>query len=73
MAIPRIFRRNFDTLRRAARDGHLALLECTCEVTGDGAMSSVRWGTMRKGASLRPSATSMTVTPSRPMSHQLRE
>ena len=35
MAIPRTFRRNFDTLKRAACDGHLALLECTCAVTGE--------------------------------------
>ncbi|MBO9723966.1 MAG: hypothetical protein J7530_06290 [Novosphingobium sp.] len=35
MAIPRSFQRNFDTLKRAARDGQLALLECTCAVTGE--------------------------------------
>lgn len=35
MAIPRTFRRNFHTLKGAARDGHLALLECTCAVTGE--------------------------------------
>jgi hypothetical protein len=34
MAIPRPFRRNFETLRRAAREGNLALLECTCAQTG---------------------------------------
>ncbi len=35
MAIPRPFRRNFETLRRAARECNLALLECTCAHTGE--------------------------------------
>ncbi|WP_416463784.1 DUF6117 family protein [Sphingomonas sp. VDB2] len=34
MAIPEPFRRNFDTLLRAAEEGDLALLECTDAVTG---------------------------------------
>lgn len=47
MAIPEPYRRNFETLLRAATDGNLALLECTdrrdgtaryviCAVGGDG-------------------------------------
>ncbi len=35
MAIPRTFRRRFETLRRAAREGNLALLEGTCARTGE--------------------------------------
>jgi hypothetical protein len=35
MAIPEPFRRNFDTLLRAAEQGDLALLECTDTATGD--------------------------------------
>ena len=34
MAIPDAFRRNFETLLRAAADGNLALLECRDAVTG---------------------------------------
>lgn len=34
MAIPDVYRRNFATLRRAAEDGNLALMECTDAVTG---------------------------------------
>jgi hypothetical protein len=34
MAVPRTFRRNFETLRPAAPEGNLALLECTCAQTG---------------------------------------
>ncbi|MBA4090925.1 MAG: hypothetical protein C0494_10065 [Sphingobium sp.] len=34
MAIPEPFRRNFDTLLRAAEEGDLALLECTDAMTG---------------------------------------
>ncbi|MFA7585783.1 MAG: DUF6117 family protein [Novosphingobium sp.] len=34
MAIPEPYRRNFDTLLRAAADGNLALLECTDAHTG---------------------------------------
>jgi len=34
MAIPEPYRRNFDTLLRAAADGNLALLECTDTHTG---------------------------------------
>jgi hypothetical protein len=34
MAIPLPFRRNFETLLRAAADGNLALMECTDAVTG---------------------------------------
>lgn len=34
MAIPEPYRRNFETLLRAAADGHLALLECTDALTG---------------------------------------
>lgn len=33
MAIPKPYRRNFETLLRAARAGDLALLECTDAVT----------------------------------------
>lgn len=35
MAIPEAFRRNFETLLRAAGSGDLALLECTDSTTGD--------------------------------------
>ncbi|CAN5495226.1 hypothetical protein BH10PSE12_BH10PSE12_07740 [soil metagenome] len=35
MAIPDAYRRNFDTLRRAAQAGDLALLECRCVETGE--------------------------------------
>ncbi|MDO6415354.1 DUF6117 family protein [Sphingomonas sp. BIUV-7] len=34
MAIPEPYRRNFDTLLRAAAEGNLALLECTDAHTG---------------------------------------
>ena len=34
MAIPEAYRRNFDTLLRAAADGNLALMECTDAVSG---------------------------------------
>lgn len=34
MAIPEPYRRNFETLLRAAADGNLALLECTDAQTG---------------------------------------
>jgi len=34
MAIPEPYRRNFDTLLRAAVDGNLALLECRDAVSG---------------------------------------
>ncbi len=34
MAIPEPYRRNFETLCRAAADGNLALMECTDAVTG---------------------------------------
>jgi len=34
MAIPEAFQRNFDTLLRAAINGDLALLECSCAKTG---------------------------------------
>lgn len=34
MAIPESYRRNFDTLLRAAADGNLALMECTDIITG---------------------------------------
>ena len=34
MAIPEPFKRNFETLLRAAEEGDLALLECTDAVTG---------------------------------------
>ncbi|TYC78743.1 DUF6117 family protein [Novosphingobium sp. BW1] len=34
MAIPEPYRRNFQTLLRAAADGNLALLECTDAQTG---------------------------------------
>jgi hypothetical protein len=33
MAIPETYRRNFDTLLRAAADGNLALMECTDAVS----------------------------------------
>ena len=35
MAIPDPFKRNFETLLRAAADGNLALLECLDAVTGE--------------------------------------
>jgi hypothetical protein len=35
MSIPDHIRRNFDTLRQAAVDGNLALVECTDAVTGE--------------------------------------
>ncbi|AMK25779.1 MULTISPECIES: DUF6117 family protein [Sphingobium] len=35
MAIPDSYRRNFQTLLRAAADGNLALLECTDAATGE--------------------------------------
>jgi hypothetical protein len=35
MAIPDPFRRNFETLLRAAGEGDLALLECADAVTGE--------------------------------------
>ena len=35
MAIPEAYRRNFDTLLRAAADGNLALLECTDAATSE--------------------------------------
>jgi hypothetical protein len=35
MAIPDPFRRNFETLLRAAADGNLALVECADATTGD--------------------------------------
>jgi hypothetical protein len=35
MAIPDHYRKNFDTLLRAAADGNLALLECTDTRTGE--------------------------------------
>lgn len=35
MAIPDPYRRNFDTLRRAANAGDLALMECSDAVTGE--------------------------------------
>lgn len=35
MAIPDAYRRNFETLLRAAEDGNLALLECTDTATGE--------------------------------------
>ena len=34
MAIPEAFRRNFETLLRAAADGNLALVECRDAATG---------------------------------------
>lgn len=34
MAIPEPYRRNFETLLRAAADGNLALLECRDALTG---------------------------------------
>lgn len=34
MAIPEPYRRNFATLRRAAENGDLALMECSDAVTG---------------------------------------
>lgn len=34
MAIPDPFRRNFETLLRAAAEGNLALMECTDAATG---------------------------------------
>lgn len=34
MAIPESYRRNFQTLLRAAADGNLALMECTDAETG---------------------------------------
>lgn len=34
MAIPEPYRRNFETLLRAAADGNLALMECTDAVSG---------------------------------------
>jgi hypothetical protein len=34
MAIPDAYRRNFDTLCRAAKSGDLALMECADSVTG---------------------------------------
>lgn len=34
MAIPDAYRRNFETLRRAAEAGDLALMECTEAATG---------------------------------------
>lgn len=34
MTIPDPYRRNFETLLRAARDGNLALMECTDALTG---------------------------------------
>ncbi len=35
MAIPEPFRKNFETLLRAAGEGDLALFECTDATTGD--------------------------------------
>ena len=35
MAIPDAYRRNFQTLLRAAEDGNLARVECTDSVTGE--------------------------------------
>lgn len=35
MAIPHHVRANFDTLVRAARDGNLALMECTAVTNGE--------------------------------------
>lgn len=35
MAIPDAYRRNFETLRRAAEAGDLALMECADAVTGE--------------------------------------
>ena len=35
MAIPHHVRTNFDTLVRAAREGDLALVECTAATTGE--------------------------------------
>ena len=35
MSIPDYISKNFDTLLRAASDGHLARMECTDAITGD--------------------------------------
>ena len=35
MAIPEVFQKNFDTLLRAADEGHLALMECKDAATGE--------------------------------------
>ena len=35
MAIPPGHKANFETLLRAARDGRLSLMECTCAKTGE--------------------------------------
>lgn len=35
MAIPDTVKRNYDTLQRASRAGHLALMECKHKATGE--------------------------------------
>jgi len=68
MSIPDYIGTNFDTLLRAASNGHLALMECTDAINPD--MSSAPSGVRARTTSSRRLATLSMAIPTTPICHQ---